>query len=69
MPRHGYRVGVPQAGRWDELVNTDAGHYAGSGVGNLGTVTADGPPEHGQPTSVELSIPPLGVVWLTPAAD
>jgi len=66
VPRHRYRVGVPQVGVWCELLNTDAGHYAGSGVGNLGGVSAVDSPAHGQPASLELTIPPLGVVWLTP---
>ncbi|WP_109473797.1 1,4-alpha-glucan branching protein GlgB [Ornithinimicrobium cavernae] len=60
------RVGVPRAGRWAELVNTDAHPYGGSGVGNLGAVTATDDPHQGQPHSVELMLPPLGVLWLVP---
>jgi 1,4-alpha-glucan branching enzyme len=67
VPRHHYRVGLPRTGAWLELVNTDSDHYSGSGVGNLGSVEADEQPAHGQPASAELTIPPLGVVWLTPA--
>jgi 1,4-alpha-glucan branching enzyme len=59
-------VGMPSPGRWREVVNTDATHYGGSGVGNLGAVTADGPPVHGQPTSARLALPPLAVVWFEP---
>ena len=66
LPRYGYRTGLPSAGRWREIVNTDAAEWGGSGVGNLGGVDADQTPWHGQPASAELTLPPLGVVWLTP---
>ena len=61
--RYDYLVGLPTHGRWRELLNTDATTYGGSGVGNLGSVLADGPPAHGQPTSARFTLPPLGVVW------
>jgi len=67
MPHHGYRVGLPSAGPWRELINTDAEVYGGSGIGNYGQVEATFEPWHGRPASAELSIPPLGVLWLTPA--
>jgi len=67
-PHEGYRVGLPFAGEWRELVNTDADVYAGSGVGNLGSVTATEEPWHGQPASAVLRVPPLGVLWLTSPA-
>ncbi|QEE61577.1 1,4-alpha-glucan branching protein GlgB [Salinibacterium sp. dk2585] len=63
-----YRVGLPQAGEWVELVNTDATEFGGSGVGNFGMVTADETPSHGQPASAELTIPPLGALYLKPRA-
>jgi 1,4-alpha-glucan branching enzyme len=66
-PHEDYRLGLPRAGRWRELVNTDAAGYAGSGVGNLGAVTASDEPWHGQPASATMVLPPLGVLWLTPA--
>ncbi len=60
-----YRVGLPAAGEWIELLNTDAAIYGGSGVGNLGRVTATSDePWHGMPASVELTLPPLGALWL-----
>ncbi|WP_256839545.1 1,4-alpha-glucan branching protein GlgB [Ornithinimicrobium faecis] len=62
------RLGVPRAGRWHEVVNTDADHYGGSGVGNMGSVTASDQPHQGQPHSLTLTLPPLGVLWLVPAA-
>jgi 1,4-alpha-glucan branching enzyme len=59
-------VGMPLAGRWREVLNTDASHYDGSGVGNLGAVVAEGPPADGQPVSARLTLPPLAVVWFEP---
>jgi 1,4-alpha-glucan branching enzyme len=66
VPREGYRVGLPRSGRWRELINTDAESYGGSGVGNLGAVEAEPLPWHGQPVSAALTLPPLGVIWLSP---
>ncbi len=67
VPRHDYRVGVPQGGRWQEILNTDARDYGGAGLGNLGAVTAEAIPSHGQPYSIELTLPPLATLWLRPA--
>jgi 1,4-alpha-glucan branching enzyme len=64
VPRERYRVGLPQDGRWRELLNTDSELYGGSNVGNLGGVDAESCPWQGQPFSAELTLPPLGVVWL-----
>ena len=66
IPGEGYRIGLPRAGRWRELLNTDAEFYGGSGVGNLGLVTAEEIEWHGRPASVSLRVPPLGAVWLAP---
>jgi 1,4-alpha-glucan branching enzyme len=66
VPREAYRVGVPHGGRWREALNTDSDHYGGSNVGNYGGVEAEPNPWQGQPFSVELTLPPLGVVWLVP---
>jgi 1,4-alpha-glucan branching enzyme len=66
VPRHVYRIGVPGPGRWVEILNTDAEPYGGSGQGNLGGVDT-GPlavPHHGRPQSIDLTLPPLGVVIL-----
>ena len=62
LPRRASRV----AGAWRELLSTDATEYGGSGVGNAGALTAEERPWHDQPWSVELTLPPLGVVWLVP---
>jgi 1,4-alpha-glucan branching enzyme len=67
VPRYGYRLGLPGAGSWREVVNTDAGHYGGSDVGNLGEVKADATPWHDQPFSAEVTLPPLAAVWLIPS--
>jgi 1,4-alpha-glucan branching enzyme len=61
-----FRVGLPLAGRWEEILNTDAVHYGGSGQGNLGSVVADGPPWHGLEQSAAMVLPPLATVWLSP---
>ncbi|MDP3969677.1 MAG: 1,4-alpha-glucan branching protein GlgB [Nocardioides sp.] len=66
VPHHDYRVGLPQTGTWQEVLNTDAEAYAGSGVGNLGAVEAlpagDGDAA-GQPAYADVTVPPLGTVW------
>ncbi len=64
VPRHGYRIGVPQMGTWQEVLNSDAELYGGSGVGNYGEVETTPVPWHGQPRSLKLSLPPLGAVFL-----
>jgi 1,4-alpha-glucan branching enzyme len=68
VPRERYRVGLPRAGAWREVLNTDAASYGGSGTGNLGTIEAEPIPWGGQPFSAELVLPPLGVLWLVPAS-
>jgi 1,4-alpha-glucan branching enzyme len=64
QPHEGYRLGLPWAGTWSEVLNTDAEGFAGSGVGNLGHVEATTDGWHGQPASTLLRVPPLGTVWL-----
>jgi 1,4-alpha-glucan branching enzyme len=59
-----YRVGLPQPGRWTEVLNTDASEYTGGGIGNMGGVEAWHEPWHGLPASAELTVPPLATVWL-----
>jgi 1,4-alpha-glucan branching enzyme len=65
-PRDDYRVGLPFAGRWREVLNTDAESYGGSGVGNFGAVEAEPRMWHGRPASAALRLPPSGVLWLAP---
>ena len=64
VPRYDYRVGVPNAGFWEELLNTDAAVYGGSNLGNLGGVESEAAPWHGREQSVRLTLPPLAVVAL-----
>jgi 1,4-alpha-glucan branching enzyme len=66
VPHLQYKVGLPEAGRWREVINTDATVYGGSGVGNLGGIEAVAEPWHGLPASATIAVPPLGVLWLTP---
>ncbi|MEO5736432.1 MAG: 1,4-alpha-glucan branching protein GlgB [Variovorax sp.] len=64
MVRHGYRLGVPVAGAYREIINTDNDVYGGSGVAN-GVVATEGIAHHGQPQSVVINVPPLGtVMWV-----
>jgi 1,4-alpha-glucan branching enzyme len=64
VPRHHYRIGVPSQGDWTEVLNTDSLAYGGSGVGNLGRVSAAAEPAHGFAASVELTLPPLATLYL-----
>ncbi len=66
MPRDGYRVGVPAAGAFDELINSDSHVYGGSNVGNLGVVFTEPIPSHGHQQSLRLNLPPLGFLLLKP---
>ncbi|HLK70650.1 MAG TPA: 1,4-alpha-glucan branching protein GlgB, partial [Steroidobacteraceae bacterium] len=64
VPRLAYRVGVPAGGAYRELLNTDAAIYGGSNLGNGGRVMASEVPSHGQPCSLELTVPPLATVLM-----
>jgi len=66
VPREGYRVGVPRAGFYKELLNSDAEAYGGSNLGNRGGLPADAIPWQEQPFSLLLTLPPLAVVILKP---
>ena len=61
--RENYRIGLPRAGRWREILNTDAAVYGGSNVGNAGAIEARSIPWRGQEASVEITIPPLSTIW------
>jgi 1,4-alpha-glucan branching enzyme len=67
-PIEGYRMGLPFAGEWEEVVNSDAVEFGGSGVGNLGTVHATGDAWGGRPASATITIPPLAGLILRPKA-
>ena len=62
--REGYRVGVPQPGFYEEILNTDAAGYGGSNVGNLGGQKASNQPAQGRPHSLCLTLPPLAAIFL-----
>ncbi|PLZ00602.1 1,4-alpha-glucan branching enzyme [Burkholderia sp. WAC0059] len=62
VPRTSYRIGVPFAGVWQESLNTDAGHYGGSNLGNAGAIEADAVAAHGQPFSLRMTLPPLATL-------
>jgi 1,4-alpha-glucan branching enzyme len=68
VPRADYRIGVPRGGRWRERLNSDAADYGGSGQGNLGAVEATQQGSHGRRYSLNVRLPPLAVVVLTPDA-
>ena len=66
VPRMDYRVGAPLPGFYQELINSDAACYGGSNLGLGGGVTADSQPWHGQPCSLNIHLPPLGMLLLKP---
>jgi 1,4-alpha-glucan branching enzyme len=62
VPRHGYRLGAPWGGVWQEVLNSDADDYGGSGQGNLGGVVAEANPCHGRSHTLRVTLPPLAAV-------
>jgi 1,4-alpha-glucan branching enzyme len=66
LPRPNYRVGVPLAGRWQVLLNSDSDSFGGSGAGSRGGVDSDPMESHGQHQSLALDLPPLGCLILRP---
>ena len=68
VPRDGYRIGVPAAGAYDELINSDSHAYGGSNLGNAGVVFSEPLASHGHEQSLRLNLPPLGFLLLKPQA-
>ena len=64
--RHNYRLGVPVEGFWKEILNSDASMYGGSGQGNFGGLSTVPLPTHGRPYSLNMTLPPLGLVAFRP---
>jgi len=64
--RQNYRVGVPLEGYWKEILNSDAPLYGGSGQGNFGGLSTVPLPIHGRPFSLNMTLPPLGIVIFRP---
>jgi 1,4-alpha-glucan branching enzyme len=67
--RRGYRLGVPRACPYREVLNSDAEVYGGSNVGNLGLVAVEPVPSHGFAQSIVLTLPPIGALLLVPTED
>ena len=63
VERSEYRLGVPMAGRWNEILNTDSNLYAGGGRGNLGAAVTEEIPSHGRDVSLSLTLPPLSTIY------
>lgn len=68
-PHDGHTVGMPALGTWEEVLNTDATGYSGSGVGNLGRVEAVAGEWSGQPARATVVVPPLATIWLRHVAE
>jgi 1,4-alpha-glucan branching enzyme len=69
MPHERFRIGLPAAGAWREVLNSDAEVYGGSGVGNAGRVQADATPWHDRPHSAQIVLPPLACLFFRPDRD
>ena len=61
--RTNFKIGVPQRGEWTEILNSDSAVYGGQGFGNMGVATAENSPSHNQPFSLNITLPPLGVIF------
>ncbi|MEK7749309.1 MAG: alpha amylase C-terminal domain-containing protein, partial [Bacteroidota bacterium] len=64
VPRQGYRIGIPEAGIYHEILNSDSAYYSGGNVGNAGEIRSDHIPHHGREHSLNLTLPPLGALFL-----
>ena len=64
VPRHGYRIGVPAATAYSEMLNTDSQYYGGSNCGNMGEITVQSQPWMGFEHSIEVTLPPLAALFL-----
>jgi 1,4-alpha-glucan branching enzyme len=64
VPRSNYRLGIPEEGAYEELLNSDSNFYGGSNLGNSGALLAESVPHHHRPFSVILTLPPLAVLFL-----
>jgi 1,4-alpha-glucan branching enzyme len=62
---HDYPLALPKAGLWQEVLNTDAQHYGGSGVGNQGQITALATEWNGRPAMARITVPPLSATFFT----
>jgi 1,4-alpha-glucan branching enzyme len=62
VPRQNYSVGVPEAGYYREILNSDSIDYGGSNMGNGGGVMSSDTKSHGRPHTISITLPPLAVV-------
>jgi len=69
VPRYHYRIGVPQAGSYREILNSDSEYYGGSNMGNAGTVAAESIPQHGRNYSIAITLPALSTLYLKRFGD
>ncbi|MBF0217601.1 MAG: 1,4-alpha-glucan branching protein GlgB [Candidatus Omnitrophica bacterium] len=69
LPRHGYRIGVPESVCWNEELNSDAVEYGGSGVGNYGRANTESISCHGRPVSICVTLPPLSVTYFSKCSE
>ncbi len=67
VPKDAYRVGVPEAVYYREILNSDSREYWGSNLGNQGGLQSAAIPWHGQPCSMEIVVPPLAVIFFKPS--
>ena len=65
-PHEHFRIGMPKAGNWREIINTDAGQYQGSHLVNEGDLATESVASHGREQSIVLRVPPLATVILEP---
>ncbi|MGA7268826.1 MAG: 1,4-alpha-glucan branching protein GlgB, partial [Aestuariivirga sp.] len=63
VPREDYVLPLPRAGRWREVLNSDAAAYGGSELGNMGEIQAEAVPSHGKPASAKVLLPPLATLY------
>lgn len=64
-----YRVGVPYAGEYEEIFNSQSSYYEGSNIGNSGKISTKKEQMHNRDYSLELTLPPLGVIYLKRVSD
>ena len=69
VPRTNYRIGVRTGGIYQEILNSDSRYYGGTNVGNFGSIQADATPAHGRPFSLNLTLPPLGAIFLVESGE
>ncbi|TFH09325.1 MAG: 1,4-alpha-glucan branching enzyme, partial [Nitrosomonadales bacterium] len=66
VTRHHYMIGAPCGGKWEEVLNSDAHYYGGSGIGNFGQIMAGPLSVQGYSNSLTLTLPPLAILVLKP---